>query len=108
MRRTLSLVLVSLVMAASLAACAEPEAGPETTAPEVATVLVDLPGATPDQMNAAAEVVRARIQALDLQIGEIGWDDASIEVIVRAEDEQLVRAELEDPTGSPVAWTVRG
>ena len=103
----MSLLLVSLLLSASLAACAEPEAGPETTAPEVATVLLDLPDATPEQMNAAAEVVRTRIQALDLQIGEIGWDDASIEVIVLAADEALVRAELEDPTGSPLVWTVR-
>ncbi len=107
MPRSLSLVLVSLLLAAPLAACAEPEASPETVRPEVATVLLDLPGATPEQMNAAAEVVRSRVQALDLQIGEIGWDDAAIEVIVPAADEQLVRAELADPTGSPVVWAVR-
>jgi preprotein translocase subunit SecD len=92
--RSLSLVLVSLLLAALMAACAEPEAGPETVPPEVATVLLDLPGASPEQMNAAAEVVRARVQALDLQLGEIGWDDAAIEVIVPAADEQLVRAAL--------------
>ena len=42
-----------------------------------------------------------------LEVGEIGWDDASIEVIVQAADEELVRAELEDDAGSPVPWTVR-
>ena len=94
MPRSLSLVLVSLLLAAPMAACAEPEAGPETVPPEVATVLLDLPGATPEQMNAAAEVVRARVQSLDLQLGEIGWDDAAIEVIVPAADEELVRAAL--------------
>lgn len=99
--------LVVLTLLGATSACAEPEAIPEPFRPEVTSVVVDLPDATPDQMNAAAEVVRARIQALDLQVGEVGWDDASIEVIVPAADEQLVREALADPTGAPVAWTVR-
>jgi preprotein translocase subunit SecD len=93
------LATMAIAIAALGAACDEPEASPQTVAPDVATVLVELPDATPEQMNAAAEVVRARLQSLDLPIAEVGWDDAAIEVIVSAADEQLARAALA-PTGS--------
>ncbi len=95
-RRRRAAVVVALVLPVAVlgAGCAEPKATPEAQGPEVATVVVDVPDATIDELNAAAEVVRARVMALDLQVGEVGWDDASIEVIVPASDEDLVRAAL--------------
>lgn len=87
-----------LVLSVLGAACKEPEAAPEPQRPEVVSVMVDVPDASIEELNDAAEVVRARVMALDLQVGEIGWDDASIEVIVPAADEELVRAAL-TPSG---------
>jgi hypothetical protein len=98
-----------LVLAVLGGACKEPEATPEPKGPEVVSVMVDVPDASVEQLNDAAEVVRARVMALDLQVGEIGWDDASIEVVVPAADEELVRAALA-PAGviefRPVLQTV--
>lgn len=94
-RRRAALVAAPVLTAAVLVVgCSEPTATPEAQGPEVATVMVDVPGASIEELNAAAEVVRARVMALDLQVGEIGWDDASIEVIVPAADEALARAAL--------------
>jgi hypothetical protein len=106
-RRAALVVALVLPLAVIVTGCAEPKATPEAQGPEVTTVMVDVPDASIDELNVAAEVVRARVMALDLEVGEIGWDDASIEVIVPAADEELVRAELEDDAGSPVPWTVR-
>ncbi len=98
-----------LVLAVLGGACKEPEATPEPKGPEVVSVMVDVPDASVEQLNDAAEVVRSRVMALDLQVGEIGWDDASIEVVVPAADEELVRAALA-PAGviefRPVLQTV--
>lgn len=97
--------LLALVL--GVAACKEPTASEPTTTVATASVFVDVTGATPDQMNEVADVVTERLQSLDLQRGEVGWDDASIEVIVNAEDEQVLREALGPGGDSPVAWTVR-
>ena len=88
---------VALALLGATSACAEPEATPEPFRPEVTSLFVDLPDATPEQMNAAADVVRARLMALDLDVAEVGWDDAAIEVIVPIADEQLARLALQPP-----------
>jgi hypothetical protein len=98
-------VLIALTVGA--AACKEPTASEPATTVPVAIVHVDVPDATPEQMNEVADVVTERLQALDLQRGEVGWDDASIEVIVNAEDEDVVRSALAPSGDAPVAWTVR-
>lgn len=97
-RRSLSLAGATLLVVLFVG-CAEPDAEEVVAGPETTTVLLDLPDTTTEQMNAAAEVVRSRLMALDLQVGEVGWDDAAIEVIVPAEDEQLVRQALEPVDG---------
>jgi hypothetical protein len=97
--------LVALLLGA--AACKEPTATEPTTTVATVSVVVDVADATPDQINEVADLVTERLQALDLQRGEVGWDDASIEVIVNAEDEQVVREALGPGGDSPVAWTVR-
>ncbi len=98
---------VLIAVAVGAAACKEPTASEPTTTVPVAIVHVDVADATPEQMNEVADVVTERLQALDLQRGEVGWDDASIEVIVDAEDEDVVREALAPSGDASVAWTVR-
>lgn len=98
-------VLVSLVAVA--AGCKEPTASEPAPTVASATVYVDVPDATLEQIDEVADLVTERLQALDLQRGEVGWDDASIEVIVNAEDEDVVRDALTPGGDAPVAWTVR-
>lgn len=105
--RSALIVLALGALAIGATACKEPTASEATTTVATASVFVDVAGATPDQMNEVADIVTERLQALDLQRGEVGWDDASIEVIVNAEDEQVLRDALGAGGDAPVAWTVR-
>ncbi|MFN7151128.1 MAG: hypothetical protein ACK4V6_16835 [Microthrixaceae bacterium] len=105
--RTALIVLALSALVVGAAACKEPTASEATTTVATTSVFVDVAGATPDQINEVADVVTDRLQALDLQRGEVGWDDASIEVIVNAEDEQVLRDTLGPGGDSPVPWTVR-
>jgi hypothetical protein len=103
-----ALIVVALgALVVGAAACKEPTASEATTTMATASVFVDVGDATPEQMNEVADVVADRVRALDLPRGEVGWDDAAIEVIVDADDEQLVRDALGPGGDSPVPWTVR-
>jgi hypothetical protein len=105
--RAVLIAPVLIALAIGAAACKEPTASEPAPTVAAASVYVDVPGATPEQINEVADVVTERLQALDLQRGEVGWDDASIEVIVDAEDEAVVREALAPGADAPVAWTVR-
>lgn len=100
MPRSGPLVALACVLAltAGASACGGSESSSETStvpsAPDVVTVNLDLADATSEQTEAAAEVVRARLAALDLSAAEVGWDQGAIEVIVPAADEALARAAL--------------
>ncbi len=98
---------VLIALAVGAAACKEPTASEPAPTVASASVFVDVPGATPEQINEVADLVTERMQALDLQRGEVGWDDASIEVIVDAQDEDVVRDALAPGGDAPVGWTVR-
>jgi preprotein translocase subunit SecD len=105
MPRPRSLVALAclLALAAGASACGGSDSSSETSAesspPDVVTVNLDLADATPEQTEGAAEVVRARLAALDLPAAEVGWDLGAIEVIVPAADEALARAAL-TPAGA--------
>jgi preprotein translocase subunit SecD len=94
-------VLASVVALVVLAAssCSDPGTDDVVADVDVATVVVDVPDATPEQLASAAEVVRRRLASLDLPLSEVGWDGAAIEAIVPAGDEDLVRQALQPIDG---------
>lgn len=100
-RSSAAALLTGVVALAAVVAsgCSDPGTDDVVADVDVATVVVDVPDATPEQMASAAEVVRRRLASLDLQLGEVGWDGAAIEAIVPADDEDLVRQALEPVDG---------
>ena len=126
-RRTQRLVAVALAiaLAAFAVACSDGEAdsgdgGPEAVG-DLETLVMDLPDATPDQIEAAAEVAQARLVELDVVATSFGWDDSTVQLSVAPDDLDRVRAALAEPyddeesasiraaTGGadPVSWALR-
>lgn len=126
-RRTQRLVAVALVVALAVlsVACSDEEADSADGGPQgggdLETLVMDLPDATPDQVEAAAEVAQARLVELDVIATSFGWDDTTVQLSVAPDDLDRVRSALAEPydddeseairsaTGGadPVAWTIR-
>jgi preprotein translocase subunit SecD len=81
--------LLSLLVVLAACSGSEEVSGPADI--ETTTVIVDVPDATPEQVDAAAEVIRARLSALDLRTAKLVPDGETLEITVPAVDEDLVR-----------------
>lgn len=126
-RRPQRLVAVALVVALAVlsVACSDEEADSADGGPQgggdLVTLVMDLPDATPDQVEAAAEVAQARLVELDVVATSFGWDDTTVQLSVAPDDLDRVRSALAEPydddesaairaaTGGadPVAWSIR-